>query len=287
MSIQSLFNNLEKPLAGRNPKAGGSLELRSGEPPSADSRLKPDPAESTLSTRAAGPAWRVGQSSSAAASIPDRFSLIQTAGGALDELHAILQRIRDLSVQAAGTPDVDRQALQQEVTRLVGEINLVHQSTVQQADPVLGSLEVLVGQMSGFGTPLNADWSRACPLVTGESKLTGGVPLSPGAAALGVAGLAVTTSDLAQESIYAIDQALNRVNRQRTHLAALQVRLERAVRSFNVAAENVLASGSRIRDLNLALESANTAGNRILRQSHEAARAQANAHPQVVLQLLS
>jgi len=107
------------------------------------------------------------------------------------------------------------------------------------------------------------------------------------AAALGVEGLLVVTSELAQESISIVDHALARVSNQRSRLGALQNRLESTIRNLDVAAENLTASESRIRDVDVALETVMMTRNEILLQAGVAALAQANALPQVVLQLLS
>jgi flagellin len=106
------------------------------------------------------------------------------------------------------------------------------------------------------------------------------------AAALGVEGLLVVTSDLAQESISIVDQAIGKVSNQRSRLGALQNRLESTIRNLDVAAENLTASESRIRDVDVALETVNMTRNEILLQAGVAALAQANSMPQVVLQLL-
>lgn len=104
--------------------------------------------------------------------------------------------------------------------------------------------------------------------------------------ALGVEGLLVVTSELAQESITAVDEAINRVSAQRSRLGAIQNRLESTIRNLDVAAENLTASESRIRDADVAAETLVMTRNQILLQSGVAALAQANQVPQAVLQLL-
>jgi flagellin len=106
------------------------------------------------------------------------------------------------------------------------------------------------------------------------------------AEALGVEGLLVVTSPLAQESITAVDEAINRVSTQRSRLGAIQNRLESTIRNLDVAAENLTASESRIRDADVAAETLTMTRNQILLQSGVAALAQANQVPQAVLQLL-
>jgi flagellin len=106
------------------------------------------------------------------------------------------------------------------------------------------------------------------------------------AEALGVEGLLVVDSPLAQEAISTIDVAINRVSTQRARLGAIQNRLESTIRNLDVAAENLTASESRIRDVDVAVETVYMTRYQILLQAGTAALAQANALPQVVLQLL-
>ncbi|MEZ5336673.1 MAG: flagellin [bacterium] len=107
------------------------------------------------------------------------------------------------------------------------------------------------------------------------------------AEALGVEGLVVVTSDLAQEAISIVDNAINTVSSQRSRLGALQNRLESTIRNLDVSAENLTSSESRIRDVDVALETINSTRNQILLQAGVAAMAQANQLPNQMLQLLS
>ena len=106
------------------------------------------------------------------------------------------------------------------------------------------------------------------------------------AEALGVEGLVVVTSDLAQEAISIVDNAINKVSSQRSRLGALQNRLESTIRNLDVSAENLTSSESRIRDVDVALETIASTRNQILLQAGVAAMAQANQLPQQMLQLL-
>jgi flagellin len=106
------------------------------------------------------------------------------------------------------------------------------------------------------------------------------------AEALGVEGLLVVDSDLAQQAISIVDEAINRVSTQRSRLGAIQNRLENTIRNLDVAAENLTSSESRIRDADVAAETINMTRNQILLQAGTAAMAQANQLPQVALQLL-
>jgi len=106
------------------------------------------------------------------------------------------------------------------------------------------------------------------------------------AEALGVEGLLIVTSELAQEAISMIDAAIGRVSTQRSRLGAMQNRLESTVRNLDIAAENLTSAESRIRDADIAHETLVSTRNQILLQAGVAALAQANQLPQAVLQLL-
>jgi flagellin len=106
------------------------------------------------------------------------------------------------------------------------------------------------------------------------------------ARSLGVEGILVVDSKLAQEAISVVDQALQRVSNQRSRLGAIQNRLESTIRNLDVASENLTNSESRIRDVDIASETTNSTRNQILLQAGVAALAQANQLPQSVLQLL-
>ncbi|MCB1188040.1 hypothetical protein KDL29_12810 [bacterium] len=106
------------------------------------------------------------------------------------------------------------------------------------------------------------------------------------AEALGVEGLVVVTSDLAQESISIVDHAISKVSSERSRLGAIQNRLESTIRNLDVSAENLTSSESRIRDVDVALETIASTRNQILLQAGVAAMAQANQLPQNMLQLL-
>jgi flagellin len=106
------------------------------------------------------------------------------------------------------------------------------------------------------------------------------------AEALGIEGVLVVDSPLAQRAISILDVAINRVSEQRSRLGAIQNRMESTIRNLDVAAENLTASESRIRDVDVAMETMYSTRNQILLQAGIAALAQANALPQAVLQLL-
>jgi flagellin len=206
----------------------------------------------------------------------DGISLVQTAEGALNEVHSILQRMRELVVQAGnGTVSADdRQAIQVEINELISELNRISDTT-RFNDLVL----------------LNGSAGTVSLLVSADGNGTIDVDLSADldATGLGVNGVDVTTyagpADAATD-LSAIDSALTTVSTTRATLGAAQNRLEHTIANLGVAVENLSAAESRVRDADMAQEMVQFTRNQILLQAGTAMLAQANAAPQVVLQLL-
>ena len=207
----------------------------------------------------------------------DGINLIQTAEGALNETHSILQRMRTLSVQSAnGTYDdtTDRANLQKEMTALQDEITRISTTTKYNGKVLLGGAYSNAGAMS-FQIDSNAN--------------TIGVSIrNMDATSLGVAAASVSidTEADASAAIASIDTAINTVSAQRADLGAAQNRLEHTITNLSVAEENLTASESRIRDVDMAKEMMAFTKNNILNQASQAMLAQANMQPQGVLQLL-
>ncbi|WP_126992691.1 flagellin N-terminal helical domain-containing protein [Thermosipho globiformans] len=320
----------------------------------------------------------------------DAISLIQTAEGALTEVHSILQRMRELSVQAASdtNTDVDRNQIQAELDQLREEIDRIARTTEFNTKKLLdGKLEsfrsevdakvvtggniklelttpvssaategtyvVEVGQLNGSETSaldvkitlitaggisttsatLGAasaslgnitfkwdstvfdinDFGGALPkgevvdsavvrveatntsanqLIfqigsnEGHNMIAGIDDMSAGALGITTTSLDVTTQDAAERSIMVIDAAIHKVSSQRAALGAVQNRLEHTISNLGVAAENLTAAESRVRDADMAKEMMEFTKQQILLQSSMGMLAQANAQPQNVLQLL-
>jgi len=202
----------------------------------------------------------------------DGISFVQTAEGALNEVHSILQRIRELAVDAANTATTDGVAQQAEVTELLAEITAIGSRTKFAGQSVFGdysttgaSLDFQIGANSGDTLSVDDD-------------------LSLSATDLGVNGVDVDAS--ASAAIGTVDTAINAVSTMRSKLGATQNRLEHVVNNLSVAVENLTASESRIRDTDMAMEMANFTKHQILSQAGTAMLAQANAVPQNVLTLL-
>ncbi|MCE9620935.1 MAG: flagellin [Actinomycetia bacterium] len=212
----------------------------------------------------------------------DGISFIQTAEGALNEVHSMLQRMRELAVQAANSTS-DGVAEQAEVDELVTEVTAIGLRTRFSGISVFNDF-------SGVGNGLNFQVSAnaaAAEQVTVANDL-----VLTGAAATGMISVALTSADLttsnttAQAAITLIDTAIGDVSGVRGTLGAVQNRLEHTVSNLGVAVENLTASESRIRDVDMAAEMVTFTRNSILSQAGTAMLAQANQVPQGILALL-
>ena len=201
----------------------------------------------------------------------DGISLIQTAEGALNETHSILQRIRELAVQASSSAVTteDRDAIGKEITNLIQEVDRIATTTEFNTKKLLdGSLnaEILIG--ANCGQSITFD-------IKGMTST-----------ALGINAITVSDVNGAMSAIATLDNAIKLVSQERANLGALQNRLEHTINNLNTAAENLAAAESRIRDVDMALEMANFTRHQILLQAGTAMLAQANVRPQSVLKLL-
>jgi len=298
----------------------------------------------------------------------DGISLIQTAEGALQETHAILQRMRELAVQAAnGTlTDADRTAIQSEVSNLIEEVTRIANSTKFNGETLLdgglgssinvvgtslapeygiskveslgaaagdyylsfdsadneltlsdgtnsetvvvtvptGKFDTAVVTFSRFSVAVTINSALTADIASGDGEFSvsaGSMDLHIGAyngetinvsigdmraSALGINTVDVSTVSGAESAINALDLAISEVSEQRSQLGAVQNRLEHTIANLGVAVENISASESRIRDVDMAAEMVNFTRQQIMIQAGTAMLAQANAVPQTVLQLL-
>ncbi|MDD4264082.1 MAG: flagellin [Firmicutes bacterium] len=203
----------------------------------------------------------------------DGISLIQTAEGALNETHSILQRMRELAVQSANdtmTAD-DRGEIQKEVTDLIAELDNIGSTTQFNTQALLD------GTFSGKKIQIGANSTESLEITIADMQ----------AAALGVdaidLGTDAATSDTA---IGTIDGAIKLVSDERAQLGAKQNRLEHTINNLGTTTENLQAAESRIRDVDMAAEMMEFTKSNILNQAATAMLAQANMAPQSVLQLL-
>lgn len=206
----------------------------------------------------------------------DAISLVQTAEGALNEQHAILQRMRTLAVQSANdtNTDDDRASIQKEVDQLITELDRISGSTqfngqnlLDGTGGVAGVFTFQIGANSGQNTTV--DLSAAVD-----------------AAGLGVDAVDLGTQTGADGALATIDDALKTVSDTRADLGAVQNRLQHTINSLSVAAENSAAAESRIRDTDMAKEMSAFTKSQILSQAGVSMLAQANATSQSVLKLL-
>jgi flagellin len=202
----------------------------------------------------------------------DSISFIQTAEGSLQEVHSILHRLRELSVQSANAvySDQDRSLLQIEVSQLIQEIDRIAESTE------FNRFKILDGSQQDFRFQVGANPGQN--ITVAMKTMTAG--------SIGVSGLTMKTVSTANDALRRVDEAVDSVSRQRANFGAVQNRLEHVVSSLAVAEENLQAAESRIRDANMASEIVNFMRLRILQDSSVAMLMQANLRPESVMRLL-
>ena len=208
----------------------------------------------------------------------DGISLIQTAEGALNETSDMLIRIRELAVQASnGTLGTsERAAINNEFTALQAEIDRIANVTEFNGTKLIdGSLSTGLSFQVGLNDSASTD------------RITVSVS-SAVATALGLStGMTLSTATGAQASLSVIDTAISRVSTRRGDLGAIQNRLYSTINNLAATHENLSAANSRIRDTDVAAESAALMRGQILMQSGIAVLAQANQLPSLALSLLS
>jgi len=202
----------------------------------------------------------------------DSISLIQTAEGALNETQDILQRMRELAVQSSNDTNeqIDRDALQAEVDQLTQEITRISTTTE------FNEKTLLSGGATGLVMQIGANTGQT--LTFSISNMSAG--------ALSVSGISISSQTNASNAISTINTAVNTVSTTRAKLGAIQNRLEHTIKNLDTSSENLQASESRIRDVDMAKEMMTYTKNSILQQAAQAMLAQANQAPQGVLQLL-
>jgi flagellin len=195
----------------------------------------------------------------------DGVSLVQTAEGSLNEVHSMLQRVRELAVQYAnGTLSTsDKAAITAEATQLASEIERIGTTTN------FNGIKLLDGSASTIKFQVGANDNDTISVTT-ESL-----------------GTDVGSIDVAQTTaISAIDAAIGKVSTLRSTFGAVQNRLEHTLNNISTYQENLTASESRIRDVDMASEMVEFSKDQILQQAGTSMLAQANQAPQSVLSLL-
>jgi flagellin len=202
----------------------------------------------------------------------DGISLVQTAEGALDEVHSIIQRVRELAVQFQnGTMSTaDRAAIVAEVTQLSEEVGRIASTTAFNGISLLNSSSTITFQVG----------ANSGETITMEAvALVGGTPTVIDPA---IFAFSLTTGI----DINTVGAALSSVADTRARLGAIQNRLEHTINNLAVYQENLQASESRIRDVDMAAEMVEYTKLQVLQQAGTAMLAQANQSPQGVLSLL-
>ena len=213
----------------------------------------------------------------------DGISLLQTAEGALDEVTNMLQRMRELAVQASnGTVSTaDKQSLNDEYLELRNEIDRVFKSTEFNGTNLLGTAASLTMQV-GFKAGANYQIKISTFNMGSRTYAGGGVSFVINT----VAANAISTVAKASAMISKLDAAINNISAKRADFGAKQNRLEATVRNNANVIENQSAARSRVMDADFAAETANLTRSQILQQAGTAMLAQANQLPQNVLSLL-
>lgn len=207
----------------------------------------------------------------------DGISLIQTAEGGLNEASNILIRLRELSVQAASDTvgEAERKFSDMEFQNLVKEMDRIATATTFNGRSLLsGQGDDMDFQIGANNDPIN-DRISYKPEATDATT-----------ASLGVSGLNVETKVSAQENLENIDLAINKVNGQRANLGALQNRLQSTMNNLDVKVENLSAANSRIRDTDVAEQSAELTKTNILTASGTSVLAQANQSGSAAMKLI-
>ena len=211
---------------------------------------------------------QIGGLAQANSNAQDGISLVQTAEGSLNEVHAMLQRVRDLAVQYKnGTLSTDdRTAIQSEVNQLGSEIERIGQSAAFNGISLLansGTITFQVGANDGDSIAV--------------STISLGTAVASSVFALSTTG----STDISQ-----IDDAINKVSAQRADFGAVQNRLEHTINNLSTYQENLTASESQIRDVDMASEMVEFTKDQILQQAGTSMLSQANQLPNSVLSLL-
>ena len=208
----------------------------------------------------------------ASANAQDGISLIQTAEGALNESHAILQRMSELCVQAANDTNmsVDREALQQEVNQLTQELTRIATTTQ------FNKKNLLDDTLKNAKLQIGANEGQTVSISIGSTTAT----------ALSVDNIDLTSHESAGAGITTVQNGIEQLSEIRSFLGAVQNRLEHTVANLDTTSENTQAAESRIRDVDMAKEMVSFSKYSILAQAGQSMLAQANTQTQGVMNLL-
>jgi flagellin len=207
----------------------------------------------------------------ASSNAQDGISMVQTAEGALNEVHDMLQRINELAVKGEnGTlTSSDRSYINSEVKQLMSEIDRVASTTT------FNERKLLTGSVSNINLQVGAEKSQYITLKISSMKCSG----------IGLSG-SVTNASTAGKLNDSVKTAISKLNKQRSDLGSVQNRLEHTINNLDNVVENTTSAESAIRDTDMATEMVRYSNNNILAQAGQAMLAQANQANQGVLSLL-
>jgi len=239
-------------------------------------RAADDAAGLSISEKMRGQIRGLNQASSNA---QDGQSLIQTAEGALGEIHSVLQRMRELVVQASNDTNVsaDRKAIALELHALTSEIDRIASQTE------FNTMKLLSGGFQNKGLQVGANGDQIISISI-SAMTTAGLGVEHSTIA-GVVSAASSYEDITV-LISVVNSAITKVSMQRSYLGALQNRLDHTIANADNMAENLQSSESQIRDVNMADEMVTYSAKSILQQAGQSMLAQANQATQGVLSLL-
>lgn len=200
------------------------------------------------------------------------ISFLQVAEGSIQEMHSILHRMRELSIQAANQiySSEDRLQIQVEVSQLKQEIDRIVDVTS------FNKMKILDGTLTDLKFHVGANKDQTISVSLGSLSTS----------SLKVDGVSISTVQSANKSLGSIDSAVNAVSKQRADIGAWQSRMGHVVKSLSVAAENLTAAESRIRDADIARQMIEFTKYEVLTQTGTAMLVQANVQSKTVLKLL-
>ncbi|WP_458411845.1 flagellin [Schinkia sp. CFF1] len=204
----------------------------------------------------------------------DGVSLLQTAEGAMNEMHSMLQRMRELTVQGANDTNEtnDRTAIKTELDALSAAFDNIATQTE------FNSTKLLDGTFSAKKLQVGANGGQTIDITLSDLKAA--------TCGVGTGDLNVSDHTNAQATLVKIDAAIKKISDERSKVGAVQNRLEHTISNLQTSNENLTSAESRIRDADMASEMTEFTKNNILNQSAQAMLAQANQLPQGILQLL-
>jgi len=217
--------------------------------------------------------------------IQNGISFIQTTEGYLQETQDIVHRVRELAVQASNGiyTQNDRQMIQVEVSQLVDEVNRVaSHAQFNTMNMLTGAFAKDTGKALSIQIGANADQNKSIYIGTMTATALG----LQSETAQGRQVISLSAPDQANLAIAKLDDAINKISKQRADLGAYQNRFEMAYKGVAIAGENLTASESRIRDVDMASQMVSYTKNQVLSNAGNAMLAQANVNTRSVTQLL-